>query len=164
MNMKKIALLAFTVVVLLGVSTFAQTKEEPVNDITGVWEFVGNSLNDCQTGEPLPPDVRVTTMFNQGGTLTQEDTLDLDGPFRSTGAGVWKRVSGRNYTYGYQHYSFDHSSGALTIIVNVRSNLTLSRDGNSFDERGTVQVTDPSGIVFFNGCYIGTSKRLFTSL
>ena len=127
------------------------------SDLVGVWEVETPALNDCQTGEPIPPIVRVMYMFNQGGTITLEDTLTFEGPYRTTGAGVWKRISGRNYTYVNQHYSFDKDSNEQTGIVKVRSNVTLSQDLNSFTEIGTVEVTDPNGNPVFNGCFTSPS-------
>ena len=123
------------------------------NDLVGVWEVETPALNDCETGEPIPPIIRVMYMFNQGGTMTLEDTLPFEGPYRTTGGGVWKRTSGRDYTYVNQHYSFDPVTRELIGIVKVRSNVTLSQDANSFTEKGTVEVSDANGNVVFNGCF-----------
>ncbi|MBA3634476.1 MAG: hypothetical protein H0W58_16965 [Acidobacteria bacterium] len=77
----------------------------------------------------------------------------------ATGGGIWKRTSGRNYTYGNVHYEFDPDRTFL-FTIKLRSNLTLSRDGNSFTENGTFESIDPSGKVLFAGCFAGTAHRL----
>ncbi|MCA1605579.1 MAG: hypothetical protein LC775_08950 [Acidobacteria bacterium] len=135
-------------------------KEGHGNTLVGVWEEVAPAFVDCQTREPGGPTIRVLLTFNQGGTMYVEDTFPLEGPYRSTGGGIWKRTSGRNYTYVNVHYSFDPDK-TFTFIIKVRANITLSRDGNSFTENGTVEVIDQtSGNVVFNGCYASTAHRL----
>src|SRR6266404_8748194 len=117
--------------------------EELGNDLVGIWEEVAPAGVDCQTREPLGPTIRALYTFNQGGTMYVEDTFPLSGPYRSTGGGIWKRTSGRNYTYGNVHYEFDPDR-TFTLIIKQRSNLTLSRDGNSFTENGTFEGIDPT--------------------
>ena len=88
-----------------------------------------------------------------------EDNAPFDGPYRSTGAGIWKRTSGRRYTYLNLHYAFNPDK-TFTFAIKQRSNLTLSRDGNSFTENGTFEVIEPSGIVVYAGCFAATAHRL----
>lgn len=135
---------------------------EEGNALTGVWEAVAPVLNDCQSGEPFGPIVRILYMFNQGGTMTLEDTFEGEGPYRTTGAGIWKRTSGRNYAYFHKHYSFDPDK-TFTGIVNVKSNITMQtfgRSPDSFTEKGTVEITDPNGNIVFTGCFATTAHRL----
>src|SRR6476620_7072289 len=76
--------------------------DDSANELVGVWEALNvPAENDCATGAPLPgtPIIRVLNTFNMGGTGWQEDNAPFDGPYRSTGASIWKRTSGRNYTY-----------------------------------------------------------------
>ncbi len=129
-------------------------------DLVGVWEAVGvPSENDCTSGEPAGPIVNVTYTFNQGGTMYAEDTLSID-RFRTTGSGIWKRTGGRNYTYRFFHYAF-YPDGTFFATVKGRSNLALSRDGNSLSERGTFQLLGADGTtVLYAGCFNGTSRRI----
>jgi hypothetical protein len=133
--------------------------EEQGNDLVGVWEYVGPAEVDCQTRVPSGPTIRALYTFNQGGTMYVEDTLPLSGPYRSTGGGIWKRAAGRNYTYGNVHYEFDPDRTFL-FTIKQKSNLTLSRDGNSFTENGTFEGIDSDGNILFGGCFSGTSHRL----
>jgi hypothetical protein len=130
------------------------------NDLVGVWEAVGvPSENDCATGTPIGPLINVTYTFNQGGTMYAEDTLSID-RYRTTGSGIWKRISGRYYTYRFFHYAFN-PDGTFFATVKGSSNLTLSWDGNSLTESGTFQLIAPDGTtVIYAGCFNGTSHRV----
>lgn len=133
-------------------------NEEQGNDLVGVWEEVAPATIDCVTRQPNGPVINVLYTFNQGGTMHQEDTLPEDRN-RTTGGGIWKRTSGRNYTYANLHYSFA-PDGTFLFTIKQRSYLTLSRDGNSFTEDGTFEAVDRSGNVLFSGCFNGTAHRL----
>ncbi len=138
------------------------TADRQSNDLVGAWEEVNvPAETDCVTGLPLPgtPIIRASLSFNQGGTMYVEDTAPFDGPYRSTGAGIWKRNSGRNYTYLNLHYAFNPDK-TFTFTIKQRSNLTLSRDGNSFSENGTFEVIEPNGNVAYAGCFTATATRL----
>jgi len=138
----------------------AAPADEQGNDLVGVWEEVAPAGVDCQTRVPFGPTIRALYTFHQGGTMYVEDTFPLSGPYRSTGGGIWKRTSGRNYTYGNVHYEFDPDR-TFTLIIKQRSDLKLGRDGNSFTENGTFEGIDPaSGAVLFAGCFAATAHRL----
>ncbi len=130
------------------------------NDLVGVWEAVGvPSENDCATGAPIGELINVTYTFNQGGTMYAEDTLSVD-RYRTTGSGIWKRTSGRNYTYRFFHYAFN-PDGTFFATVKGSSNLTLNWNGNSLTESGTFQLIAPDGTtVIYAGCFNGTSHRV----
>ena len=130
------------------------------NDLVGVWEAVGvPSENDCTTGVPIGEIINVSYTFNQGGTMYAEDTLSID-RYRTTGSGIWKRISGRNYTYRFFHYAFN-PDGTFFATVKGSSNLTLSQRGNSFTESGTFQLIAPDGkTIIYAGCFNGALHRL----
>jgi len=74
--------------------------------LEGVWQSVVTSF-DCQTGVPDPaPPIKVMYTFMQGGTMSEENTDPIDGLYRTSSAGIWKRTSGRNYTAVFLHYAF----------------------------------------------------------
>jgi hypothetical protein len=130
--------------------------------IVGVWEaFEVPAEDDCATGAPLPgtPTIRVLNTFNQGGTGWLEDNAPFDGPYRSTGASIWKHDSGRNYAYVNWHYTFNPDK-TFVVTIRQKGNLTLSRDGNSFTEKGTFDIIIPDGTVVYSGCFSDTSHRL----
>lgn len=150
--------MVFSSAAIFGQKQLIEPADNSANDLVGVWEAVSvPSENDCQTGEPIGELVNVSYTFNQGGTMYQEDTLSID-RYRTTGSGIWKRISGRDYTYLFFHYAFDPTGNFVTI--KGRSNLTLSKDGNSLTEQGTFQVIEPNGNVVYAGCFNGTSQRV----
>src|SRR5258705_11353659 len=112
-------------------STILPTEEQG-NDLVGVWEEVEvPAETDCATGLPFPggPIIRALYSFSQGGTMYVEDNAPFDGPYRSTGAGSWKRVSGRSYAYVNLHYAFNPDK-TFRFAIKQRANLTLSQDSN----------------------------------
>ena len=132
------------------------------NALVGVWESLSPATIDCQTGVPSGPLIRALYTFNQGSTMSEENTDPIEGPYRTTGHGIWKRTSGRNYTAVYTHYSFDPDR-TFTFTIKVRANITLqsfSSNSNSFTQNGTFEVIDPSGKVVFAGCFADTAHRL----
>jgi len=137
-----------------------QSEDNRGNDLVGVWEAVGvPSENDCVTGAPIGELINVTYTFNQGGTMYAEDTLSID-RYRTAGSGIWKRTSGRNYTYRFFHYAFN-PDGTFFATVKGSSNLTLNKGGNSLTESGTFQLIAPDGTtVIYAGCFNGTSHRV----
>lgn len=157
--------LAMIIILMIGTTTsfgqkgLIEPTENSANDLVGVWEAVGvPAENECVTGEPMGELINVTYTFNQGGTMYAEDTLSID-RYRNTGSGIWKRISGRDYTYRFFHYGFD-PNGTFLFTVKGKSNLTLSKDGNSLTEQGTFDIVAPDGTVFYSGCFNGTSNRV----
>ena len=159
-----IALAMMFALAIVPTMAFGQTgilnSDNQGNDLVGVWEAVGvPSENDCVTGMPIGELINVTYTFNQGGTMYAEDTLSID-RYRTAGSGIWKRISGRNYTYRFFHYAFN-PDGTFFATVKGNSNLTLSKNGNSLTESGTFQLIAPDGTtVIYAGCFNGTSHRV----
>ncbi len=139
--------------------------QEQSNDLVGVWESVGPALNDCVTGLPAPdsPIIRVLQKFNQDGTMTEENTDPIEGPYRTTAHGIWERIRGQQQQYRafYMHYSFAPDKTHIAT-VKIRSIITLS--GDLYNEKGSVEVLDPQNNdkIFFTGCFNSgyTSTRL----
>ncbi|MDQ3653308.1 MAG: hypothetical protein M3458_24105 [Acidobacteriota bacterium] len=126
------------------------------NTLVGVWETVAPALNDCETGLPAPdsPIIRVLQKFNRDGTMAEENTDPIEGPYRTTAHGIWERTHGRQYRAFYMHYGFAPDKTHIATIK-IRSIITLSRDANTFNEKGEVEVLDPQNndAVLFTGCF-----------
>jgi len=126
------------------------------NALVGVWESVGPALNDCETGLPAPgsPIIRVLQKFNQDGTMTEENTDPIEGPYRTTAHGIWERIAGRQYRAFYVHYGFAPDKTHVAT-VKIKSIITLSRDARTYNEKGTVEVLDPQNNdeILFTGCF-----------
>jgi len=157
--------LAFTLTIALPTAvaqTIVGSQVAAGDDLVGVWEeFDVPAESVCGTDLPAPetPIIRALFSFNQGGTMYVEDTAPFDGPYRSTGAGIWKRTGGRKYTYSNVHYAFDPDK-TFTLTIKQRSDITLSRDGTAFTETGTFDVVEPGGSVVYAGCFTATATRL----
>ncbi len=177
-NVSRILLMTLAVVALAGGdSVGAQGREEREagkpdgNTLVGVWESVAQGGVDCHTREPFGPIIRSVYTIHQGGTMSEENTDPIEGPYRTSGFGIWKRTSGRNYAAVYGHYGFnpvgfDPDSRQLAAIIKVRTNIRLSRDAKAFTENGTFEVffpdpvTSESGEPVFSGCFAATAHRL----
>ena len=139
-------------------SLYGQTSDNS-HLLVGAWEYVGPVTVDCDTREPNGPEIRAALLFNQGGTMFVEDTLPVEGPYRSTGPGIWKRETNGEYSYAHMHYSFAPDNTFL-FTVKLRSRLRLSKDGQSFTEKGSFDVITPDGAVIHSGCFEGTTDRV----
>ncbi len=126
------------------------------NTLVGVWETLAPALNDCETGLPAPdsPIIRVLQKFNKDGTMAEENTDPIEGPYRTTAHGIWERTYGRQYRAFYMHYGFAPDKTHVAT-VKIRSIITLSRDLKKFTEKGAVEVLDPQNndAVLFTGCF-----------
>ena len=131
-------------------------NERRDNALVGVWETVAPALNDCETGEPAPdsPIIRVLQKFNRDGTMAEENTDPIEGPYRTTAHGIWEHTHGRMYRAFYMHYGFAPDKTHVAT-VKISSIITLSRDSKRFTEKGTVEVLDPQNNdeVLFTGCF-----------
>ena len=142
------------------------SEEKLGNSLIGVWESVGAVNIDCQTGEPSGPTIRTLYNFTAGGTMMEENTDPIEGPYRYTGHGIWQRTGGRSYMASYMHYGYLPDNTHL-VIVKIRSSIALSLDSDSFDQKGTFEVFDSSGNPFpgvdglpIKGCFRDTANRL----
>jgi len=140
---------------------------EVAGTLVGVWESVAPLGLDCQTREPFGPLIRTVYTLHQGGTMSEQNTDPIEGPYRTSGVGIWKPTSDRTYTATYGHYGFDPVSRELNAIVKARTRIRLSRDGKSFTENGTFEVFDAAGNPLLDpsgapiaGCFAATAHRL----
>lgn len=145
---------------------------ERVDPLVGVWESVAPGSVDCQTRLPLPdaPVIRAVYTMHHGGTMSEENTDPIEGPYRSSGFGIWKRLSGRDYAAAYAHYGFVDQNllptKQLGAVVHARTSIRLNKDAKAFTENGTFEVFFPDpvtselGDAVFSGCFAGTSHRL----
>ena len=164
--------LALTLVALAGSGLVMAQNDNEVDPLVGVWESVSPSQVDCQTRQPLPdaPIIRAAYTIHYGGTMSEQNTDPVEGPYRSPGFGTWRRTSGRNYVAGYQHYGFVDENllptKQLGAIVKVRTSIRLSRDAKTFEESGTFAVFFPDPVTseldepIFAGCFDAMAHRM----
>jgi hypothetical protein len=126
------------------------------NTLEGTWQSTVTP-RDCQTGAPAPFSFKALTTFSRGGTMS-ESALDQSSPYRTTGHGIWKRTSDRQYTVAWLFYTFT-PNGIFNGTVKVTVNKTLGTDFNSLTGAGTVEVYDPNDNLVFTGCSNETATR-----
>jgi hypothetical protein len=170
MNTKKttqtfVIALAMMITLTIGSTmVFGQDKankrsiDEPGNTLVGVWQSTVTSY-DCQTGAPFGDSIKSLFTFMQGGTMSEDNNDPLDGPYRNSAHGIWKRTSGRNYTTVFLHQSFAPDR-SFTYTIKVRANITLSPFFESFTASSTFEVYDPSDNLVFTGCGNEKATRL----
>lgn len=163
--MKKQTLIIVAISLVLAVmpsAAFSQRGEESAetpSSLTGFWQIPASNTVDCVTGEPDgQPPVPVNYLFNQGGTMTEEEANNFDGPYRASAQGIWKQVTGRNYVAAFTNFAFNPDR-TLAVTLKFRSNIALAKDGNSFTERGTAEVSLPDGTVVATVCFADTATR-----
>ena len=114
-----------------GGSVMARDIEEQVAPLVGVWESVAPGRVDCQTRQPLPdaPIIRAVYTIHHGGTMAEENSDPIEVPYRSSGFGIWKHISERNYAATYQHYGFVDENlmptKQLGAVVRARTSIRL---------------------------------------
>lgn len=165
-------LLTLTLVALAGSGLVIAQDDEHVDPLVGAWESVSPGQVDCQTRQPLPdaPIIRSAYTIHRGGTMSEENTDPIEGPYRSSGFGIWKRASGLHYVAGYQHYGFVDQellpTKQLGAVVKVRTSIRLSRDGKTFVESGRFAVFFPDPVTselgepIFSGCFAAMAHRV----
>jgi hypothetical protein len=165
-------LATLTCVALASGRSVMAAEDERVDPLVGVWESVAPAQVDCETGQPLAdaPIIRAAYTVQHGGTMTEENTDPIEGPYRSSGVGIWRRTAGRSYAASYQHYGFVDENllptKQLGTVVKARTSIRLSADGKTFVESGTFAVflPDPAtsevGEPVFTGCFASMSRRL----
>lgn len=119
--------------------------------LDGAWnvEFrVRVDAADCTTAAivgigPNPFPALVT--FHRGGTLSEFGTRSPSS-VRSPGHGIWKRTGYRTFEYRAMFFQFD-VNGLLNQTMDMRSNVTLAWQGDTFDGWSRLVLTDVSGNV-----------------
>lgn len=160
--MRKQTLIIFAMSLTLAIMpsvAFSQDRDSS-GPLVGFWQIPASSTVDCATGQPDgSPTVPVNYLFNQGGTMTEEEANSFDGPYRASAQGIWKQVSGRKYSAVFTNFAFNPDR-TLAVTLKFRTNITLSKDGNSFTERGTADISLPDGTNIATVCFADTATRL----
>lgn len=112
------------------------------------------------------------TQFRTGGDLVddgfdiwQSDGLEIlnDSPAPATGAvclGVYTQTAPNAYTLNHPSWVFDETNTNLIGVVVIRSNVTVSADGNSFSGKGSTDVYDFDGNSLFHSDFDVTGVRI----
>ncbi len=141
---------AAAALMLLANPTFGnQPDDRPRHSIIGAWNVevtVRQNGPDC-TATPMVPfgpnPFPALNTFHKGGTVSETGSRSPPSA-RSPGHGVWKRIGGRDFQSRYTFQLFD-ANGFLANLMDIRTDIRLSRDGQSFSGVSRLEFTDISG-------------------
>lgn len=151
--MNKFAVLAVStaasLLLLTGSALAHNDMKGPMPTIQGAWQ-VEVTLRadgpDCTiapvVGVGFNPFPSFNT-FHKGGTMSEFGTRSPPAT-RTSGHGVWERTGHRTFDYRVLFYSFD-ANGLLTATMDIRSDLKLAMNGNTFEGVSRFLRTDISG-------------------
>lgn len=155
--MKKIAMFVFAIVAgtvlsaggLLADAGQQESWPPAPSTIVGAWQVettVRVNAADCTTAAPVPVGLNPfpgLSTFHAGGTVSETGSRSPPSR-RSPGHGVWRRTGGKTYDARYTFQVFD-TNGFQSNIMDVRSAITLSADGDSFTGVSRFLFSDISG-------------------
>jgi hypothetical protein len=132
-----------------------QPRDQEQNDssvtIVGFWKKIwlsGGALNDVGFEQ-----------FNVGGTELVNDAPPPAGG-NNYCLGAWERIGKRTYSLVHPFFVFDDSGKTAIAIAIEKSQIIVSRDGNTFKGTWTQDNYDFSGNVLqgfhFDGTFTGT--------
>lgn len=81
--------------------------------------------------------------FHRGGTMSEFGTRAPPAT-RTPGHGIWERTGHRAFEYRELFYSFD-ANGLLTATMDIRADLMLAMDGDTFEGVSRFLRTNVSG-------------------
>jgi len=135
------------------------------NSVVGMWRFTFTSQGN--TGAPLfIPDGAV---LDHGFAQWHSDGTEITNSNRrpSTGSfclGVWKRVGPSHYLLN--HFALGFDDGVTQSYSNIREDLTISDDGNSFSGTFSIAIYDLNGNAgpLIRGLLTGTRVKINTTV
>jgi hypothetical protein len=157
--MKTILMSVCGIAVGVALATAGSSADASQNDpqpreratIVGAWQVevtVRFDAPDCTTATPVPfgpnPFPSLNT-FHFGGTISETGSRSPPS-MRSPGHGVWRHVNGKSYEARYTFQGFD-ANGFLATNMDIRSDITLAQDGETFAGVSRFQFSDASGNV-----------------
>lgn len=118
--------------------------------IVGTWQVqvtVRVNAEDCTNAAPVPfgpnPFPSLNT-FHVGGTMSETGSRSPPS-LRSPGHGVWQPSGKGTYDARYTFQGFD-TNGFLATNMDIRSAITVSPDGNTFNGVSRFQFSFVDGV------------------
>ena len=135
------------------------------NSIVGMWRFTFTSQGNNVAPLFIPDGVVLDHGFAQWHSDGTEITNSNRRP--STGSfclGVWKRVGPSHYLLN--HFALGFDDGVTQSYSNIREDLTLSEDGNSFSGTFSIAIFDLEGHAgpVITGLLTGTRVKINTTV
>ena len=152
-------ILALACGAMLGIAVLTGSATADVTDrnatapkaasIVGTWQVevtVRANATDCTTSPPVgfgPNPFPALHTFHVGGTMSETGSRSAPSN-RSPGHGVWKRTGVRDFESRHTFQGFD-ANGLLSTNMDIRSEITLSSDGETFTGVSRLAFSDISG-------------------
>jgi hypothetical protein len=146
----------------LGGAAAEEQQGQERRGIVGVWE-VGITIVSCTTGAPsLTVPHAITSIFNDGGTLTAT-FLSASDPFsgsanRSPSLGKWRHVGGNSYTSREKYYEYS-ATGTFNGTVVVTREIELDKGANEYSNTAISEFYNAAGELFNTVCATGSATR-----
>ncbi len=121
----------------------------PRPQLEGAWQVVVTlrvDSPDCTTAAVVgvgPNPFPTFNTFHRGGTMSEFGTRSPPST-RTSGHGVWNRTGFRSFEYRTVFFSFD-GNGLLAASMDVRADLKLAQQGDTFEGVSRLVRTDLSG-------------------
>jgi len=132
--------------------------------LAGTWDVettVRVNAVDCTTAPLVPPfapnPFPSFYAFHDGGTMTEQGSRSPPSN-RSTGFGVWERTRQLQYASLVKFHSFDEN-GLLAATIQIRTQMSLTKSGETFSGVGYLIRTDISGNAL-TFCVTMTGQRI----
>jgi hypothetical protein len=141
-------------ILALGAAALQTTLSAQNNHtMTGVWDLTVTVVN-CSDGTPIRI-VHSLQLFVADGSLSETANIAS----RGSSVGTWSREGGRMYSSNYWFYRYT-PAGTFASQAEGLNAIELSKDGNHFTAKGTVQDRDATGVLLSTGCVSQIATRI----
>ena len=141
-------------IVALGVAALQTTlSAQDDHTIVGVWAL-DVTVVSCIDGSPIRI-VHSLQLFSADGSLSETAGIAS----RGSSVGTWSKEGGRMYSSNYWFYRYT-PTGTFASRAEGLNAVELSKDGNHFTSKGTVQDRDGTGALLSTGCVSQVGTRI----
>ena len=160
-------IVALIVTTLLALGGIAQNRKDAAASFTAnkAPEAASNSIVGTWYVDATPdgaPPFKGMITFSEGGVMiasAQGDILQNAGSLATAGHGAWLRTANREFIFTFRQILYN-ADGDYDGGVKVRHDAILSRDGNTWTGRLTVEYFDANDVLVFTGTGNGTARRI----
>jgi hypothetical protein len=126
--------------------------------LEGTW-WVTVTQYDCTTGATRPSFVSLVA-FARGGTMSETTGNPAFQPGqRTSGYGTWAPASNGAYTSIDDAFILFTAGPFTRGTQRINHTITVSNDGDHFNDEGTVEFFDANGALLVSGCARAVGAR-----
>ena len=141
-------------ILALGVAALQTTlSAQDDHTMTGVWAL-DVTVVKCTDGTPIRV-VHSLQLFVADGSLSEVANISS----RGSSVGTWSKEGGRMYSSNYWFYRYT-PTGTFASRAEGLNAVELSKDGNHFTSKGTIQDRDATGALLSTGCVSQAGTRI----